>query len=279
LAQDERGASVQGYDTTMAREADFYTAGEAAQLLRLSEMTVLGLLTSGQLEGYQDERARWCIPASIIERAIQASRAPDNTVDSLAETIALPLKSVEEPTTAIGEDTTQESDPVYREEQAAGVDADSAAESETTSGWVTTKVAAEALGVNPRTVRTYIERGDLQAKVEGEGVEKAYLVSIDSVYSLRERRGAPRKTRRKIREKSAPNHAPADLAEIVRDLTADLVRAKSEAADLRARLELTEQAQSTRDAEAARLREENERLRTELEAERSKGFWRRLFGG
>jgi hypothetical protein len=28
-----------------------------------------------------------------------------------------------------------------------------------------------------------------------------------------------------------------------------------------------------------RLEEENERLRTELEAERSKGFWARLFGG
>jgi hypothetical protein len=33
------------------------------------------------------------------------------------------------------------------------------------------------------------------------------------------------------------------------------------------------------EVEAARLREENERLRLELEAERSKGFWRRLFGG
>ena len=37
------------------------------------------------------------------------------------------------------------------------------------SGYVTTKVAAEALGVNPRTVRAYIERGDLVAKAEGEG--------------------------------------------------------------------------------------------------------------
>ena len=42
------------------------------------------------------------------------------------------------------------------------------------SGWVTTQVAAEALGVDPRTVRTYISRGILKAKVEGEGVEKAY---------------------------------------------------------------------------------------------------------
>jgi hypothetical protein len=28
-----------------------------------------------------------------------------------------------------------------------------------------------------------------------------------------------------------------------------------------------------------KLEEENERLRSELEAERSQGFWRRVFGG
>src|SRR5215204_215470 len=55
------------------------------------------------------------------------------------------------------------------------------------SGWVTTKVAAQALRVDPRTVRKYIQQGKLEAKVEGEGVEKAYLVSIDSVYALRGR--------------------------------------------------------------------------------------------
>jgi len=43
----------------MTREADFYTPGEAAQLLRLTEFTVLGMLTTGQLEGEQDEQARW----------------------------------------------------------------------------------------------------------------------------------------------------------------------------------------------------------------------------
>jgi excisionase family DNA binding protein len=259
----------------MAREADFYTAGEAANLLGVSEITVLGLLTSGQLEGYQDERARWCIPASVIDRAMQAQREPDNTVDPLADTIAIPLTSVEKTAPATGEDTTQESELIHRDEQAADASADPAS----TSGWVTIKVAAEALGVNAQTVRMHIERGDLQAKVEGEGVEKAYLVSIDSVYALRERWGGPRNNRRKTREKSATSNVPADLAEMVRDLTADLVRAKSEAADLRARLELTEQAQSTRDVEATRLREENERLCTELEAERSKGFWQRMFGG
>jgi hypothetical protein len=48
---------------------------------------------------------------------------------------------------------------------------------------------------------------------------------------------------------------------------------------MRTRLELTDQTRSSTEAETARLREENERLREELEAERSKGFWRRVFGG
>jgi hypothetical protein len=48
---------------------------------------------------------------------------------------------------------------------------------------------------------------------------------------------------------------------------------------LRARLQLTERAQSSLEEEARTLREERDRLRSELEAERSKGFWARLFGG
>jgi len=163
------------------------------------------------------------------------------------------------------------------------------------SGWVTTRVAAEALGVNPRTIRTYIERGDLEAKAEGEGIQKTYLVSIDSLYTLRGSRGYPRKNRGQTRERSASGDAPAgDLTNIIRDLTAELVQRSQESAELRTRLELTAQAESTLQAERERLaqdlarereraarlegvQEEAIRLRAELEAERSKGFWRRLF--
>ena len=144
------------------------------------------------------------------------------------------------------------------------------------SGWVTTQIAAEALGVDPRTVRTYISRGILKAKVEGEGVEKAYSVDIDSVYALRDARKSSGKGPRKIRDKSADAE---DLTGLVRDLTAQVVERSSEAADLRARLQLTERAQSSLEAEARALREERGRLRAELEAERSKGFWSRLFRG
>jgi DNA-binding transcriptional MerR regulator len=144
------------------------------------------------------------------------------------------------------------------------------------SGWVTTQVAAESLGVDPRTVRTYISRGILKAKVEGEGVEKAYSVDIDSLYALRDARKSSRRGPRKSRAKSA---GAEDYADLVRDLTAQVVERSSEAADLRARLQLTERAQSTLEEETRELREERDRLRAELEAERSKGFWSRLFGG
>ena len=158
------------------------------------------------------------------------------------------------------------------EDRTPGNHAGTSADVSSDSGWVSTKVAAEALGVHPRTVRAYIARGDLEAKAEGKGVEKAYLVSIDSIYALRERRGGSRKTRGETREKSASvEMPPEDLTSIIRDLTAELIQKSTEAAELRIRLELTEKTEST-------LREENERLWTELEAERSKGLWRRLFG-
>jgi chromosome segregation ATPase len=144
------------------------------------------------------------------------------------------------------------------------------------SGWVTTQIAADALGVDPRTVRTYIRQGMLDAKVEGEGVKQAYLVDIDSVYALRDSRKSSGKGPRSSRANSA---GADDLAVLVRDLTGQLVSSSAEAASLRTRLQLTERAQSTLEDEARELREERDRLRAELEAERSKGFWSRLFGG
>ena len=144
------------------------------------------------------------------------------------------------------------------------------------SGWVSTQVAAEALGVDPRTVRTYIGRGILKAKVEGEGVEKAYSVNIDSLYTLRDARKSAGKGPRKTRGDSADAE---NLSGLIRDLTAQIVETSTEAARLRAQLQLTEQTQSSLEEEAQTLRDERDRLRAELEAERSKGFWSRLFGG
>jgi predicted transcriptional regulator len=216
---------------------------------------------------------------------VRRSRGADPLENpSAEETVSMPPVS---PGPQGGEDTTTQSE---ADAALGGNEADAIADVRGESGWVTTKVAAEALGVDPRTVRTYISRGDLEAKVEDEGVEKAYLVSIDSVYALRDRKGPPRKTRASTREKSVGvgdnAEGAGDLAGMIRELTSELIRYSSEAADQRARLELTERAESSLREDLERVREERQRhqeeaqrLREELEAERSKGFWRRLFGG
>jgi hypothetical protein len=142
------------------------------------------------------------------------------------------------------------------------------------SGWVTTKVAARMLRVDPRTVRKYIKQGKLVAEIEGEGVEKTYLVSIDSLHELRGARPDPRVTREDVPRESAGSAVAEDLVDLVRDLSAEVTRRSSEAAELRTRLELTERAESSqREAleqrlEAERiLREQAERERDELAVE------------
>src|SRR4028119_2110130 len=56
------------------------------------------------------------------------------------------------------------------------------------SGWTTTKQAAKVLDVSRRSVQGYVRRGLLEAREEGEGVNKRFIVSIDSLNALRERR-------------------------------------------------------------------------------------------
>lgn len=156
---------------------------------------------------------------------------------------------------------------------AAGKDrAGGSANEQGASGWVTTKAAAQTLGVTPRTVRTYIGRGELQAKAEGEGRQKTYLVSVDSVHALRERQGPPHKHADEESFEQAPDTPEAvparDFTGLIRDLTGELVQKASEAAELKTRLQLTEQAESTLQEQLQRERERAERL----EAERDRLF-------
>ncbi len=62
--------------------------------------------------------------------------------------------------------------------------------------WVTTDVAAKAVRKSPRTIRRYIERGELQAKPHGESVRREWLVSVEQPPRLARladcRRGGPR---------------------------------------------------------------------------------------
>jgi chromosome segregation ATPase len=196
-----------------------------------------------------------------------------------------------------------------------------------TSGWVNTGVAAEALGVSSRSVRNYILNGDLVARKEKEGINERYVVSVDSLYALRDRRKQegkiPGNGRRASRRSEASGQGSTELVretavDMLRETLASLETHIAQNAELRARLELTERAESTLreelererrqhqedvererserlqaqeradqlEQERARLEaehreagEEAQRLKDELEVEQGKGFWRRLFGG
>jgi hypothetical protein len=151
------------------------------------------------------------------------------------------------------------------------------------SGWTTTDTAAKALDVTPRTVRRFIDRGDLEGRKVREGIVEAWEVSINSLYSLRDKRFASGHDRRDVRRKSATTDAGAgassDMADIVRDLTADLVRTASEATELRVRLELTERTESSLREDLQRERERADRFEAERErreqAERERDELRR----
>jgi regulator of replication initiation timing len=282
----------------MAREADFYTPGEAARALRLTEFTILGLLTNGQLEGHQDEQGRWWIPASAIDDVERSSASPDAQPDpSLEETISMtsisPMGSADTPAT----DTPAREETIQFEAVADPIERtpapDRHGKSDSESGWTTTDQSARALGVSPRTVRRFIDRGELEGRKVIEGIVESWEVSIDSLYALRDKRISEGQFRRNVPRKSDESQITADNAmDYVRQLTDRLLRISSEAAELRTRLELTFKAESTLQEERDRLRqdwererqerqeaqEEAQRLREELIAERSKGFWQRLFG-
>jgi hypothetical protein len=135
------------------------------------------------------------------------------------------------------------------------------------SGWVTTEVAAKAVRVSPRTIRRYIDQGKLEAKPQGDGVRREWLVSVDSLHALR----ASRTTEGDVPDVS-PGVEPVDsIADVVREMSARLESRAEEAAELRVRLELTEQAQSTLEDERRQVVQELEqerRRREEAERER-----------
>src|SRR5215218_1904817 len=222
----------------MTREADFYTPGEVARLLGLTEYTVLGLLTTGQLEGRQDEQARWWIPASTIEDAVRHSRGTDSQpVPSAEETIPMPSVGSE---TQASEETIQfeaVAEPARRTEPSDArrtMPADVRGQV-SESGWTTTDKAARALGVSPRTVRRFIDRGELEGRKVTEGIVEAWEVSIDSLYALRDKRKSEEQVRRIDPRKSTESQGAVDTTDYIRDLTDRLLRLSSEAAELRTR--------------------------------------------
>jgi chromosome segregation ATPase len=201
---------------------------------------------------------------------------------------------------------------------------------EGSSGWVNTAVAAEALGVSARSVRNYILDGALVARKEKEGINVRYVVSVDSLHTLRDQRKQEGNLQARRRRASRRAEATAEgTADVVRKTAVDMLRETltslemhmAQNAELWVRLELMERAECTLreelererqerleaqgragsleqersetqqrvtqltqehtrlEEEHSRLQSEAERLREELEAERSKGFWTRLFRG
>jgi hypothetical protein len=157
--------------------------------------------------------------------------------------------------------------PPMGEDTTLGNDPGDGREIEAPSGWVTTKQAARALGISPRTIRWHIEQGNLEAELQGEGVKCTWLVSIDSLQAYRA-------TRQDAGESPGTDRAHAEGADIapdsignsIRELADRLVEEAARAAEYRVRLELTEQAQSTLETELATERLRREQAESERDA-------------
>ena len=142
------------------------------------------------------------------------------------------------------------------------------------SGWTTTKQAAKVLGVSRRSVQGYVRRGLLEAEEEGEGVNKRFSVSIDSLNALREQRTGEAVAADGFAGDSPEWGEAANIAansgEGLRHVVDRLEARTAEATELRVRLEITEKAESTlRDEldEERRRREAAEREREDLRRE------------
>jgi Helix-turn-helix domain len=258
-----------------------YTVEEAAAILKEAPERVREMLATGELDGIP--------PGATLSGEwkvlLAATRGEDQTLAAEEGIEGLPEHEDEDP--AADEDTDEfvepprsgtdaKVEPTATERLSPGDNAAADREATAPSGWVSTQQAARALGISPRTVRWHIERGNLQAKSEGEGVKRAWYVSIDSLQTFRD-------VRQSAGEGPRGYHAPAGNADIAAESPSEAVRVLAErledaaarAAEYRVRLELSERAQSTLEADLAeerRRREaaewERDELRRRLEASR-----------
>jgi hypothetical protein len=157
------------------------------------------------------------------------------------------------------------------EDNTRGDNAASNRENAAYAGWVTTQVAARSLAISPRTVRWHIEQGHIEAKPQGEGVRRSWLVSIDSLQAFRDARQQQGQSPGGFREaQKSADIAAQPLGNPIRELADRLVEEASRASEFRVRLEISEKAASTLREELAeerRRREEAERERNYLRQE------------
>ena len=134
------------------------------------------------------------------------------------------------------------------------------------TGWVTTRVAAAALGVEPRQVRNYIAEGELEAKTEEAGAKRRYLVSMASVETLRTEKHPEDKLSGQDRNGAESLVAPEqDVAALVRELATELSEARYRLGRAEANLESATQAESSLREQLQEERERAERLEAERE--------------
>jgi DNA-binding transcriptional MerR regulator len=250
------------YATPVEGESAYYSVDEAAEVLQESPARVREMLATGELEGLPPGATTGGEWRVLLRLAPARAQAPHTD-----EPADRPPEQPEEFTDV--EDATVESEDLSRGDNEA-----THREPSASSGWVTTQQAARALDISPRTVRWHIEQGNLDAKPEGKGVKRTWLISIDSLQAYRDARQAtPAPPRAYRAEAKGADIAAEDLGNPIRELADRLAEEAARAAEYRIRLELTEQAQSTLEERLAEVRQrrdeleqERDELRRELEA-------------
>jgi hypothetical protein len=249
-----------------------YTIDEAAAILQETPERIEEMLISGELEGIPPgatvaEEWKVLLPTSAEEALERTSEEREGQEEALVT--GERAEEFVEPPGAPPPDAEEVAEPPpASEELSRGDNAAIDPEPTAPSGWVSTQQAARALGISPRTVRWHIEQGNLEAKTEGEGVRRSWLVSIDSLQARRDARQSvgemPRPRRAQVQDAEM---AAESLGNPIRELADRLAEEAARAAEYRVRLELTAQAESTLRAELEeerRRREAAERERDEL---------------
>jgi outer membrane biosynthesis protein TonB len=248
---------------------------EAAAILELTPERVREMLISGELEGIPPgatEHGDWRVLLPATPSLQKPAPADEPSESPSAEQEEAP--PVDEPPPSGPEESEQPADRAAPDEplDEASSEPDEDVRGEASeSGWTTTKQAAKVLGVSRRSVQGYVRRGLIDAREEGEGVNKTFLISIDSLNALRDRRNREVGQAAKFAEAAAEEERSANLyanaGEALRHAIERVEARTVEATELRIRLEITEKAQSTLQAELEeerRKREVAERERDEL---------------
>ena len=240
----------------MAQEADFYSAEEVAKVLKIPVRRVFGMLCCGELEGYQDEWARWHVPASAVQ-GVRRSLEPPSDLEE-----GRPLKDDAEPRAA--EDGTRVGDA-----EATTVRSDGGPLLEPPSG------AALASAEETTQEADGVPVGDSPASYNREESLDAEVTEV-----------LPRDG-----ETAAPEAASN---ETIRELDEQLAAATARTRELRDRLELAKATEAAlrESLERERKKVDQESLLSERRrgtaagqpekepaGERDEGFWRSLFGG